>query len=116
MLMKLMTSKKEKAEARQKHLDVMEICGEARAETGGALKHYSDTVHYYSTLFHKGIHVFGGAFAHPTLNVALLLMVIMFDRRQVVADKLNAQTQKLLNDAKELYTTVEAHANATIKQ
>jgi hypothetical protein len=33
-----------------------------------------------------------------------------------VADKLNAQAQKLLNDTKELYTITEARANATIKQ
>jgi hypothetical protein len=33
-----------------------------------------------------------------------------------VADKLDAQTQKLLHDTKELYVAAEAHANATIKQ
>jgi hypothetical protein len=33
-----------------------------------------------------------------------------------VADKLNAQAQKLLNDTKELYAITEARANATIKQ
>jgi hypothetical protein len=32
-----------------------------------------------------------------------------------VADKLDTQTQKLMHDAKELYTVVEARANATIK-
>jgi hypothetical protein len=40
----------------------------------------------------------------------------MYSRRQAVADKLDAQTQKLLHNAKELYATTEAHANATIKQ
>jgi hypothetical protein len=44
------------------------------------------------------------------------VMEVLYSRRQVVADKLDAQTQKLLHDTKELYTTAEAHANATIKQ
>jgi hypothetical protein len=43
-------------------------------------------------------------------------MEILLTRRQAVADKLDTQTQKLVNDTKELYATVEAHANATIKQ
>jgi hypothetical protein len=59
------TSEKEKAEARQKHLDVMEV---------------------------------------------------LYNRRQAVANKLDAQTQKLLHDTKELYAVAEARANATIKQ
>jgi hypothetical protein len=32
-----------------------------------------------------------------------------------VLDELNIQTQKLLQDTKELYIVVEAHANTTIK-
>jgi hypothetical protein len=59
------TSEKEKAEARQKRLDVMEV---------------------------------------------------LYSRRQVVADKLDAQTKKIPHDAKELYAAAEARANATIKQ
>jgi hypothetical protein len=65
LLKKQMTSEKEKANGRQKRLDVMEI---------------------------------------------------LFARRQAGADKLDAQAQKLLNDAKELYAIVEARDNATIKQ
>jgi predicted HTH domain antitoxin len=64
LLKKRMTSEKEMAEARQKHLNVMEI---------------------------------------------------LLDRRQAVANKLDTQAQKLLNDAKELYTLAEDRANATIK-
>jgi hypothetical protein len=59
-----MTSKREKAEVRQKRLDVMEI---------------------------------------------------LYSRRQALADKLKAHAQKLMHDAKELYATAEAQANATIK-
>jgi hypothetical protein len=44
------------------------------------------------------------------------VMEILLTRRQAVADKLDTQTQKLVNDAKELYATAEARANATIKQ
>jgi hypothetical protein len=44
------------------------------------------------------------------------VMEILYNRRHVVADKLDAEAQKLLHDAKELYATVEARANATIKQ
>jgi viroplasmin and RNaseH domain-containing protein len=65
LLMQWTTSEKEKAEAWQKHLDVMEV---------------------------------------------------LYSRRQAVADKLDAQTQKLLHDTKELYATAESRANATIKQ
>jgi hypothetical protein len=65
LLKQLTTYEKEKAEARQKRLDVMEV---------------------------------------------------LYNRRQVVADKLDAQTQKLLHNSKELYATTEARANATIKQ
>jgi hypothetical protein len=43
-------------------------------------------------------------------------MEVLYSRRQVVVDKLDAQTYKLLHDAKEPYTTTEARANATIKQ
>jgi hypothetical protein len=43
-------------------------------------------------------------------------MEILFARRQAVADKLDAQAQRLLNDAKGLYAIAESHANATIKQ
>jgi hypothetical protein len=46
----------------------------------------------------------------------LNIMKVLYRRRQAVADKLDAQTQKLLHDTKELYATVEACANATIKQ
>jgi hypothetical protein len=65
LLKQLTTYEKEKAEARQKRLDVMEV---------------------------------------------------LYNRRQVVADKLDAQTQKLLHNSKELYAATEARANATIKQ
>jgi hypothetical protein len=44
------------------------------------------------------------------------VMEILLDRRHAIANKLDVQTQKLLNDAKELYATVEARANAIIKQ
>jgi hypothetical protein len=44
------------------------------------------------------------------------VMEILYNRRQVVADKLNAQAQKLLHNAKELYATDEAHASVTIKR
>jgi hypothetical protein len=44
------------------------------------------------------------------------VMEILYNRRHVVADKLDDEAQKLLHDAKELYATVEARANATIKQ
>jgi predicted HTH domain antitoxin len=44
------------------------------------------------------------------------MMEILFTRRQAVADKLDTQAKKLLNNAKELYATAEAHASATIKQ
>jgi hypothetical protein len=43
-------------------------------------------------------------------------MEVLYSRRQAVVDKLNAQTQKLLHDAKELYAIAKACANATIKQ
>jgi hypothetical protein len=43
------------------------------------------------------------------------MMEILFDRRLAVADKLDAQIQKLLNYAIELYTTTKARTNATIK-
>jgi hypothetical protein len=43
-------------------------------------------------------------------------MEVQYNRRQAVAEKLDAQTQKLMHDAKELYAAAEAHANATIKQ
>jgi hypothetical protein len=59
------TSKKEKAEARKKRLDMMEV---------------------------------------------------MYSKRQVVADKLDAQTHKPLHDAKELYAVAKVRANAIIKQ
>jgi hypothetical protein len=65
LLKQRMTSEKEKAEARHKCLDVMEV---------------------------------------------------LYNRRQAMADKLNAQTQKLVHDAKELYAVDEGHANATINQ
>jgi hypothetical protein len=65
LLKRRMTSEKEKAWAKQKRLDVMEV---------------------------------------------------LYNRRQAVADKLDAQTQKLLHEAKELYAATEACANATIKQ
>jgi hypothetical protein len=45
----------------------------------------------------------------------LNVMEILLDRRQAVANKLDTQAQKLLNDAKELYTIAEDRANATIK-
>jgi hypothetical protein len=44
------------------------------------------------------------------------MLVVLYNRRQTVANKLDAQTQKLLHDTKELYVTAEARANATIKQ
>jgi hypothetical protein len=44
------------------------------------------------------------------------VMEVLYNRRQAVVDKLDAQTQKLLHGAKELYTAAEARANATIKQ
>jgi hypothetical protein len=65
LLKQRMTYEKDRAKARQKHLDVMEV---------------------------------------------------LYSRRQAVVDKLDAQTQKLLHDIKELYATAEARANATIKQ
>jgi hypothetical protein len=42
-------------------------------------------------------------------------MEILYSRRQALADKLKAHAQKLMHDAKELYATAEAQANATIK-
>jgi hypothetical protein len=44
------------------------------------------------------------------------VMEVLYSRRQVVVDKLGAQTEKLLDDAKELYAVAEARTNATIKQ
>jgi hypothetical protein len=44
------------------------------------------------------------------------VMEVLYNRRQAVANKLDAQTQKLLHDTKELYAVAEARANATIKQ
>jgi hypothetical protein len=44
------------------------------------------------------------------------MLVVLYNRRQTVADKLDAQTQNLLHDTKELYVAAEARANATIKQ
>jgi hypothetical protein len=44
------------------------------------------------------------------------VMEVLYSRRQVVVDKLDAQTEKLLDNAKELYAVAEARTNATIKQ
>jgi hypothetical protein len=44
------------------------------------------------------------------------VMEILYNRRQVVADKLDAQAQKLLHNAKELYAIDESHASVTIKR
>jgi hypothetical protein len=44
------------------------------------------------------------------------VMEVLYNKRQAVADKLDAQTQKLLHDTKELYAVAQACANATIKQ
>jgi hypothetical protein len=41
---------------------------------------------------------------------------ILLNKKQAIAKKLDAKSQKLLADAKYLYVTVEARANATIKQ
>jgi hypothetical protein len=38
------------------------------------------------------------------------------NRKQAATDEVGAQSQKLHSDAKELYTTAEPSANATIKQ
>jgi hypothetical protein len=43
-------------------------------------------------------------------------MEVLYNRRQAMANKLDAQTQMLLHDAKELYAAAEARANVTIKQ
>jgi hypothetical protein len=41
---------------------------------------------------------------------------ILLDRKQVVTKKLDAESQKLLADAKDLYTVAEAQASATTKK
>jgi hypothetical protein len=46
----------------------------------------------------------------------LNMMEVLYNRRQGMVDELDVQTQKLLHDAKKLYATAEARANATIKQ
>jgi hypothetical protein len=46
----------------------------------------------------------------------LNVMAVLYSRRHAVANKLVAQTQKWLHEAKELYAAAEAGANATIKQ
>jgi hypothetical protein len=43
------------------------------------------------------------------------MMEVLYNRRLAVADKLDAETPKLLHDTKELYATAEALANATTK-
>jgi uncharacterized protein (DUF3084 family) len=43
-------------------------------------------------------------------------MEVQYNRRQAVVEKFDAQTQKLMHDAKELYAAAEAHANATMAQ
>jgi hypothetical protein len=46
----------------------------------------------------------------------LAMMQILLDRERVAIDLLNANDQQLMVGAKDLYVTVEAHAEATIKQ
>jgi hypothetical protein len=36
--------------------------------------------------------------------------------KQAAIEEIDAQSQKMLSEAKELYATAEAYANATIKQ
>jgi hypothetical protein len=40
----------------------------------------------------------------------------LINRKQAAIEVVNAQSQKLLNDAKEMYAAAETCANATIKQ
>jgi hypothetical protein len=40
----------------------------------------------------------------------------LINRKRVIIEVVNAQSQKLLSNAKELYAAAKAHANATIKQ
>jgi hypothetical protein len=40
-------------------------CGEAGVQAGGAVKHCSDTVHYYFMLFQEGFLVFCGCICTP---------------------------------------------------
>jgi hypothetical protein len=46
----------------------------------------------------------------------LHVMEILLDRKQAVAEKLDAEFQKLLADTKDLYTTAEAWADSTTKK
>jgi hypothetical protein len=45
----------------------------------------------------------------------LNVMEILLNRKQATIDKLDVESQMLLVDTKDLYTAVEARANATIK-
>jgi septal ring factor EnvC (AmiA/AmiB activator) len=41
------------------------------------------------------------------------VMEVLLNKKQTAIDELDAKSQKLLDDIKELYTAAEAHANAT---